>query len=54
MAGNPEAMKELKEILTSREALYEKAEVSLDTTGKSFDQSLQELLTLIRDQKFLG
>jgi XRE family aerobic/anaerobic benzoate catabolism transcriptional regulator len=54
MAGNPEAMKELKAILTSREALYEKAEVSLDTTGKSFDQSLQELLTLIRDQKFLG
>ncbi|MGH1354027.1 MAG: helix-turn-helix transcriptional regulator [Thalassovita sp.] len=54
MAGNPEAMNELKAILTSREALYEKAQVSLDTTGKGFDQSLRELLDLIRDQKFLG
>lgn len=54
MAGNPEAMKELKSILTSREALYEKAEVSLDTTGKPFEESLQELLDLIRDNNFLG
>lgn len=54
MAGNPEAMKELKSILTSREALYEKALISLDTSGKSFDESLQELLVLIRDNKFLG
>jgi XRE family aerobic/anaerobic benzoate catabolism transcriptional regulator len=54
MAGNPEAMKELKAILTSREALYEKAQVSLDTTGKSLEQSLQELLDLIQDQHFLG
>ncbi|WP_420569287.1 helix-turn-helix transcriptional regulator [Thalassovita sp.] len=54
MAGNPEAMQELKAILTSREALYEKAQVSLDTTDKSFEQSLQELLDLIQDQKFLG
>jgi XRE family aerobic/anaerobic benzoate catabolism transcriptional regulator len=54
MAGNPEAMKELKAILTSREALYEKAQVSLDTTDKSFEQSLQELLDLIEHQKFLG
>jgi XRE family aerobic/anaerobic benzoate catabolism transcriptional regulator len=54
MAGNPEAMKEQKAILTSREALYEKAQVSLDTTGKSLEQSLQELLDLIQDQHFLG
>jgi XRE family aerobic/anaerobic benzoate catabolism transcriptional regulator len=54
MAGNPEAMKELKSILTSREALYEKAQVSLDTTGKNLDDSLSELLDLIRDHKFLG
>jgi len=47
-------MKELKSILTSREALYEKAEVSLDTTGKPFEESLQELLDLIRDNNFLG
>lgn len=54
MAGNPEAMKELKSILTSREALYEKAQTSLDTSGKSLDQSLTDLLQLIRDNKFLG
>ncbi|THD76549.1 helix-turn-helix domain-containing protein [Thalassobius vesicularis] len=54
MAGNPEAMKELKSILTSRETLYEKALVSLDTSGKSMDQSLEELLRLIQDHKFLG
>ncbi|MBA84679.1 helix-turn-helix transcriptional regulator [Thalassobius sp. S69A] len=54
MADNPEAMKELKAILTSREALYEKAQVSLDTSGKALDQSLAELLALIKDNKFLG
>lgn len=54
MAGNPEAMQELKSILTSREALYEKAQLRLDTTGKSLDASLNELLSLIADNTFLG
>ncbi len=54
MAGNPEAMADLKSILTSREALYEKAQVSLDTSGKTTAQSLQDLLALIRDNRFLG
>lgn len=54
MAGNPEAMNELKAILTSREALYEKAQISLDTSGKTLDQSLAELLALIKGNKFLG
>ncbi|WP_319825428.1 helix-turn-helix transcriptional regulator [Thalassovita sp.] len=54
MAGNPEAMADLKSILTSREALYEKAQVSLDTSGKPTAQSLQDLLALIRDNRFLG
>ncbi|MEZ5675124.1 MAG: helix-turn-helix transcriptional regulator [Thalassovita sp.] len=54
MAGNPEAMQELKSILTSREALYEKALARLDTTGKTLDVSLRELLALIADHKFLG
>lgn len=54
MAGNPEAMEQLKSILTSREALYAKALAQLDTTGLTADTSLENLLTLIRDHKFLG
>ena len=47
MAGNPEAMKELKSILTSREALYERAQHSLDTSGKTLAQSQAELVDLL-------
>lgn len=53
MAGNPEAMDQLKSILTSREALYDKAQASLDTSGKSEDDSLAELTTLVRDRGFV-
>ncbi|MCA0870696.1 helix-turn-helix transcriptional regulator [Seohaeicola saemankumensis] len=54
MAGNPEAMEQLKSILTSREALYAKALAQLDTTGMTAETSLEKLATLIRDHKFLG
>jgi XRE family aerobic/anaerobic benzoate catabolism transcriptional regulator len=40
-------MKELKSILTSREALYERAQHSLDTSGKTLAQSQAELLDLL-------
>ena len=53
MAGNPEAMEQLKSILTSREALYDKALESLDTSGKTEDESLSELTGLIRDRGFI-
>ncbi len=53
MAGNPEAMDQLKSILTSREALYSRAEAQLDTSGKSVDTALAELLTLLRDRQFI-
>ena len=53
MAGNPEAMDQLRSILTSREAHYEKAQAVLDTSGKVVDRSLAELLQLIQDQRFL-
>ncbi len=49
MAGNPKAMEELKSILTSREVLYAKAESIVNTSGKSVDDSLQDLMTTIRD-----
>lgn len=53
MAGNPEAMEQLKSILTSREALYQQAEAQLDTSGLTVDQSITRLLTLIKDHRFL-
>lgn len=53
MAGNPEAMEQLKSLLASREALYEKALARLDTSGKSLKQSLAELLALVKDRGFL-
>ncbi|QBF33862.1 helix-turn-helix transcriptional regulator [Thalassococcus sp. S3] len=53
MAGNPEAMEQLKSILTSREALYEKAVAQLDTSGKTVDRSRDELLALIAERKLL-
>jgi len=54
MAGNPEAMDQLKSILTAREALYERARAKLDTSGRTEDESLDELLALIRSHEFLG
>jgi len=54
MAGNPEAMEQLKGILRSREALYERAEAQLDTAGKSLQTSAEELVALIRAEGFLG
>ena len=54
MTGNPEAMAQLKSILTSREAIYDRAQARLDTSGKTVEQSLRELLNLIAAQRFLG
>ena len=48
MAGNPKAMDELKSILTGREAEYARADRRVDTSGRSLDQSLSDLLDAIR------
>lgn len=47
MAGNPKAMAELKSILTSREALYARAEATVNTSGKTVDESLDELKRVV-------
>lgn len=47
MAGNPRAMDELKSILTSREALYARAEAMIDTSGKSEEDCLQDLFEVV-------
>jgi len=43
MADNTEAMQDLRRILEGRAALYSKADVSVETAGKSVDQSLDLL-----------
>jgi XRE family aerobic/anaerobic benzoate catabolism transcriptional regulator len=43
MAGNQEAMDDLRRILEGRAALYGQADVIVDTTGKPIEQSLAEL-----------
>lgn len=53
MAGNPEAMTQLKSILSVREVLYEKAFLQLDTSQKSVDISLKELAALIDEHRIL-
>jgi XRE family aerobic/anaerobic benzoate catabolism transcriptional regulator len=47
MTSNPRAMDDLISILQSREPLYSKAEATLNTTGKTPEQSLAEALALI-------
>ena len=43
MAGNAQAMDDLKRILDGRAALYAQADVIVDTAGRSVKQSLKEL-----------
>ena len=53
MAGNPAAMEELRNILTSREALYARAEARVNTSRKTVDQTLADVLVAIERQGFL-
>lgn len=43
MAGHTEAMNDLRNILTAREPLYSKADLTLDTSGRCVEVSLAEL-----------
>lgn len=52
MAGNPEAMEQLKSILASREILYGKATAQIDTSGKAVNASLSELLDVLKQRNF--
>lgn len=53
-SGHPAAIDELREILTSREALYAQADTVLDTTGKTFEESFEELFQVVQKYGFLG
>ena len=48
MAHNHQAMRDLRRILGSREALYRQADAVLETTGQTIKDSLQALLRLAK------
>ena len=48
MAGNPEALADLERILTSREALYRRADEVIDTSGYTVAESFEVLITRLR------
>jgi XRE family transcriptional regulator, aerobic/anaerobic benzoate catabolism transcriptional regulator len=53
--GDRQAMRDLRTILASREALYARADLVLDTSGKPVGESYMQLLDLIRlDSPTLG
>ena len=47
MADNARAMDDLVSILSSREPLYAKADLTLDTTGRTPPQSVRDLMKLL-------
>jgi XRE family transcriptional regulator, aerobic/anaerobic benzoate catabolism transcriptional regulator len=49
MRGHSEAMSDLKRILDTREPLYRKADIALDTAGDTPDESLSKLRRAIAD-----
>ena len=53
MEGNPQAMAQLRLILTTREAEYARADAVLDTSDSTVDESLSDLLTLIATNGYL-
>ncbi len=48
MAGNPEAMNDLRAILADRQRLYARADAALDTAGRQVAESRLELAELVR------
>lgn len=54
MAGNPDAMEELRSILTSREVLYSRAEAQVDTSDAKLEESLEGVLRVIDRNAFLA
>ena len=54
MAGNPEAMEQLRSILKSREFQYRQAHAALDTSGKTLEASAEDLIALVRQSGFVA
>jgi XRE family aerobic/anaerobic benzoate catabolism transcriptional regulator len=54
MAGNEEAMQDLKAILEGRAPFYSKAELHLDTSAKPLDETFLALRSMVRSSLSLG
>jgi len=54
MAASKEAMEDLRRILNGRAAFYSKADLSVDTSGKTLAQSFQTLRATTRQSMGLG
>jgi len=54
MAGNSEAMDDLRRILAGREALYAQADVTIDTAGRTVETSLSELVRAVQPRQHPG
>jgi XRE family aerobic/anaerobic benzoate catabolism transcriptional regulator len=48
MAASREAMEDLKRILEGRSAFYSKADLAINTSGRSEDQAFHALRTSVR------
>ncbi len=53
MADNPQAMAQLRQILTAREADYKQADYQLDTAAESLEESFTKLSELILSEQLL-
>jgi XRE family transcriptional regulator, aerobic/anaerobic benzoate catabolism transcriptional regulator len=49
MSNNRDAMSDLKRILAEREVLYSKADIQVDTAGRTLEESLEALIQALRD-----
>jgi XRE family aerobic/anaerobic benzoate catabolism transcriptional regulator len=49
MANNRDAMSDLKRILAEREALYSKADIQVETSGRTFEETMEILIQALRD-----
>jgi XRE family transcriptional regulator, aerobic/anaerobic benzoate catabolism transcriptional regulator len=54
MAGNPDAMAELRNILTAREALYARAEVHINTSKATLEKSVETVIDAIAKKRFVA
>jgi XRE family aerobic/anaerobic benzoate catabolism transcriptional regulator len=54
MAGNPDAMAELRNILTAREALYARAEAHINTSKTTLEKCLEAILDAIAKKRFIA
>jgi XRE family aerobic/anaerobic benzoate catabolism transcriptional regulator len=54
MAGNQEALEDLKTILAGRAAFYSKAEFRLDTSSAPLEPTFQSLRAMVREALTLG